>query len=194
MSGDKVAAVILAAGTSARLGQPKQLVRLGKETLLDRAVRTAREAGCGTVLIVLGADADRIEAGAEALGEAIVVRNHCWREGMASSIRAAVAILPPGTAGVVLTVCDQPAVTAEHLGALMRDPGRLTASRYAGRNGVPAYLPASFFGRLATLEGDAGARELLRNADSIELPGGELDVDTPADLDRARELFGSSAK
>ena len=65
----------------------------------------------------------------------------------------------------------------------------MVASEYAGRRGVPAYFPASAFKELMGLRGDVGARELLRGARAVELPGGELDVDTPEDLARARELF-----
>lgn len=87
-------------------------------------------------------------------------------------------------------VCDQPAVTPEHLRTLTAT-GHLTASAYAGRNGVPAYIPAAFFPQLAQLTGDSGARDLLRTAPTIPLPHGELDIDTPADLDQAERLIAS---
>jgi CTP:molybdopterin cytidylyltransferase MocA len=90
--------------------------------------------------------------------------------------------------GVVLMTCDQPAVTAEHLRALMAGD-EVTGSAYAGRRGVPAYFPASSFAELMELQGDAGARELLRAAATVELAGGELDVDTAADLDEAKRGF-----
>ena len=181
------AAVILAAGASTRLGEPKQLVRLGGETLLERAVRVAREAGCEPVVVVLGAEAERVLAACDLRG-ARVVRNEQWREGMASSVRVGVAAAD-GADGVVLMTCDQPAVTAEHLRALMVS-GAVTASAYSGRRGVPAYFPASCFAELMRLTGDAGARELLREASVIDLPGGELDVDTEADQSKAMKRFG----
>lgn len=181
------AAVILAAGASTRLGEPKQLVRLGGETLLERAVRVAREAGCEPVVVVLGAEAERVLAACD-LRDARVVRNEQWREGMASSVHAGVAAAD-GADGVVLMTCDQPAVTAEHLRALMVS-GAVTASAYSGRRGVPAYFPASSFPELMRLTGDAGARELLREASVIDLAGGELDVDTEADQSKAVKRFG----
>jgi molybdenum cofactor cytidylyltransferase len=85
--------------------------------------------------------------------------------------------------------CDQPSVSAEHLCLLMKNDV-VRASRYAGRNGVPAFFPREYFDRLMGLKGDAGAREVLAEAGYEELAGGELDVDTVADLTRARELFG----
>jgi molybdenum cofactor cytidylyltransferase len=186
-----VAAVVLAAGASTRLGELKQLVVLGEETLLERAVRVAREAGCSPVVVVLGAEFAQV-LGNSLLGEAVPVINDRWTEGMASSIRLGVRTLgfvAKAAAGVVLMTCDMPAVTAVHLRALMGS-GERTASCYAGRSGVPAYFPASGFDALMELQGDAGARALLRTARSVELAGGELDVDTAEDLARARELFG----
>jgi molybdenum cofactor cytidylyltransferase len=82
-----------------------------------------------------------------------------------------------------------PAVTAAHLRLLMASGG-LTASSYMERRGVPAYFPASAFKDLMELQGDAGARSLLQSAWCVELPGGEVDVDTIEDLEKARDLFG----
>jgi CTP:molybdopterin cytidylyltransferase MocA len=184
------AAVVLAAGASTRLGEPKQLVRLAGETLLERAVRTAREAGCSPVVVVLGADAEQIAAQCD-LSDAVVVVNDAWSEGMASSIRHGVRTLgsvAKDADGVVLMTCDQPAVTAAHLRAL-RSTGEATASAYAGRRGVPAYLPAAAFAQLMELHGDAGARELLVQARCVELADGELDIDTAEDLAAAERMF-----
>jgi molybdenum cofactor cytidylyltransferase len=85
--------------------------------------------------------------------------------------------------------CDQPAVTVRHL-RLVASTAEVKASQYAGRKGVPAYFPAKYFDKLMALHGDAGARELLVDARCEELVGGELDVDTVGDLERARKLFG----
>jgi CTP:molybdopterin cytidylyltransferase MocA len=183
----RTAAVVLAAGASTRLGEPKQLARLAGETLLERAVRTAREAGCSPVVVVLGAEAGLIVEQSD-LSDAVVAVNDEWSEGVASSIRVGVGVVRDAD-GVVLMTCDQPAVTAAHLRALMKT-GEATASHYAGRNGVPAYLPKTAFAQLMELRGDMGARELLREAAAVELAHGELDVDTAEDLARVRELFG----
>jgi molybdenum cofactor cytidylyltransferase len=184
------AAVVLAAGASTRLGEPKQLVTLAGETLLERAVRAARESGCSPVIVVLGAGYVEI-LGYSRLGDAVPVINAEWVEGMASSIRLGVRALgsvAKDVAGVVLMACDQPAVTASHLRALMTS-GEITASAYAGRRGVPAYFPKASFAALMELRGDVGARHLLRDAATIDLPGGELDIDTAIDLDDAERLF-----
>lgn len=177
----KTAAVVLAAGASARFGSPKQLARLGGETLLERAVRVAREAGCRPVVVVLGASAELVRSQCS-LGDAVVVVNDDWASGMGSSIGCGVCHLRDADGCVVMT-CDMPAVTSAHLRLLMT--GETAASMYAGRRGVPAYFPADRFAELMSLRGDAGARELLGDARTVELVGGEMDVDTPMDLARA---------
>ena len=110
---------------------------------------------------------------------------------MASSIRlGVVAAAEAAVDSVVVMACDQPAVSAAHLRELMEGGGEVVASEYAGRRGVPAYFPDRVFGELMELRGDLGARELLRSARSVELVGGELDVDTVGDLERVRERLG----
>ena len=172
------------------MGEAKQLVMLGGETLLERAVRVAREAGCLPVVVVVGAEYVQV-LGSNVLGDAVPVINEEWEEGMASSIRLGVRALEfaRDVEGVLLMTCDQPAVTAKHLFHLTLQ-AEVKASRYAGKNGVPAFFPKEYFDRLMELKGDAGARELLAEARYEELENGELDVDTVKDLERARELFG----
>jgi CTP:molybdopterin cytidylyltransferase MocA len=186
-----IPAVILAAGASTRLGEPKQLAMLAGETLLERAVRVAREAGCEPVVVVLGAAYVEILANSR-LGDAVPVINDEWMEGMASSIRLGVRTLgfiAKDAEGVLLMTCDQPAVTVKHLNRVMARQ-EVKASRYGERNGVPAYFPKKYFSNLMALTGDAGAKGLLSQARSEDLAHGDLDIDTPEDLARARELFG----
>ncbi len=154
-------------------------------------MRVAREAGCSPVVVVVGAEYVKV-LGNSVLGDVVTVINDKWEEGMASSIRLGVRALgfaAKDAEGVLLMTCDQPAVTAKHLRWLMARV-EVKASRYAGKNGVPAFFPKKYFGKLMELKGDAGARELLAEARYEELENGELDVDTAADLARARELFG----
>lgn len=188
----RVAAVVVAAGGSTRLGKPKQLVRLGKENLLERAVRVAQEAGCAPVVVVLGASSDVILAQCS-LANACIVLNEDWASGMGGSVGVGVRALQ-NVGGCVVMTCDMPAVTPEHL-RLMMGLGlehEVIASLYSGRRGVPAYFPSAMFAQLTVLRGDAGARKLLQDARYVKLEGGEIDVDTVADVETARGLFGSS--
>jgi len=192
-----VPAILLAAGASTRLGQPKQLLRLsafGGETLLDRAVALAQASGAAPIFVILGAHAQEIHLGCELL-DCILVHNEAWEEGMASSLRVGIAAVlenTPAASGVMVMVCDQPGLSAEHLRSLLdvhqEDSNRVTASRYAGRMGVPAIFPRGMFPALLELQGDQGARTLLQQSGTvvhtIAFPEGELDLDSPEDLQR----------
>src|SRR5262249_49925921 len=141
--------------------------------------------------VVLGAAYEQVMAGCS-LGNVVTVINDQWEEGMGSSVRLgihAVRNVAADAEGVVVMTCDQPAFTIDHLQRLMMRR-EAKASQYAGRNGVPAFFPRKYFDELTLLAGDAGARELLQSAPSVELPAGELDIDTADDLKRAQELFG----
>ena len=188
------AAVILAAGASTRLGESKQLLELGGKTLLERAVETALSAGCDPVVVVLGANAGRIAAGSD-LRRAWVVVNAGWAEGMGSSVRAGVELVQgfATVGGLVLMTCDMPGVLSAHLARLVGEGAATVASRYAGRAAVPAYFPRGSFAGLLQLEGDAGARTMLDGVKTVDLVGGEMDVDTPADAERARRMLGEAA-
>jgi molybdenum cofactor cytidylyltransferase len=180
-----VAAVVLAAGASRRLGRSKQSLEIGGETLLERAVRVAVEARLEPVIVVV-----RDTGVASVLGGCELVVNELADEGMASSIRVGVArALELGVVGVVVMACDQVALRAEHLRELCGEVDRVTGSGYAGKVGIPAYFPAEKFEELMELRGDVGAREMLRGAAAVVDEALDLDVDTEADLSRARGML-----
>lgn len=184
-----VAAVVLAAGASRRLGRPKQDIVIAGETLLQRAVRLAREASLSPVVVVTRADSGHSK-NLRSDDTVIVATNHKADDGLASSIRCGIAVASSrGVAGAVLLGCDQPALRAAHLRALVEDKSRVTGSAYAGLIGVPAYFPATSFPLLLQLRGDAGARKLLINAHAISAEDLSLDIDTEQDLAAARTLF-----
>jgi CTP:molybdopterin cytidylyltransferase MocA len=188
-----VAAIILAAGASRRLGQPKQLIIFQGEFLLVRAIRLARQAGASPVLVVLGANSADISSSMSFDSE-ILIFNDQWEQGIATSIRAglnAVSEKAIDAQGVLLMTCDQPRLTAEHLRILIEEfakhPGPVVvASTYAGIQGIPAVFPRSAFADLAKLRGDQGARKLLAHPAcpvlAFKFIGGEIDIDIPSDL------------
>jgi molybdenum cofactor cytidylyltransferase len=192
--GSRFAAVVLAAGASRRLGQPKQLVRVGGETLLRRTARLATEAGCCPVVVTLGFEAERMRT--ELAGMAVhAVVNPNWQAGMGSSlacgVRAAVTQRPE-VDGLLVLVCDQPRLTGYHLRQLLErqteDTAAITASGYAGRLGVPAVFAASLIPELEQMDGDRGAREVLarHHAQAVPWPEGAFDIDLPEDLSLVR--------
>ena len=191
-----IAGIVLAAGSSSRLGRPKQTVVFDGETLVARAVRTAQEAGLSPVIAVINPEGD-FGHSLQQLG-CLVVVNEGFVEGMASSIRRGVAVAKEMKAsGVVLMTCDQVAVSPEHLRALCEDLTSITGSGYAGKVGIPAYFPESSFDGLQQLSGDVGAREMLRTARVVMNERLVLDIDTEDDLERAKlttDAVASSAK
>jgi molybdenum cofactor cytidylyltransferase len=187
---DRVTGILLAAGSSQRFGADKQSTLIGGVPMLTRATRLLLEAGLVMPIVVLGpraADHRPLLAGLEMR----IVENAAAASGMASSLVAALDAAGNCDA-IVITVCDQPAVTAAHLRALVaawRSTGSsIVASSYSGTRGVPALFDARHFAELRQLHGDRGAGPLLaRHANSVHLiplPGGEVDIDIPADLTR----------
>lgn len=192
-----IGAVVLAAGSSLRLGQPKQLLAWRGEPLVRRAARGAVEAGLWPVVVVVGAHADEVRLALAGLPVATVT-NRDHGTGLASSLRRGLARLDecaPGLAGAVILGCDQPLVPPAHLSALAATlaVGRdAAASTYGGTRGLPASFAAALFPALRALEGDAGPCAVLgedpERFGALPLPHGEIDVDTPEDWARARLL------
>jgi molybdenum cofactor cytidylyltransferase len=192
-----VPAILLAAGESRRLGQPKQLVEVGREVLLERTMRVAREAGTQPLLVVLGAHFATICAHID-FQDAIPVFNDAWQQGISTSIHAGLRELEvraPDSSCALLMTCDQPRLTASHLRNLVaashaQPAPTIAASSYAGTRGTPAIFSRSLFPRLLALTGDQGARSLIAAETSgvVEIPfaGGEIDIDKPADLRHLR--------
>ena len=196
-----IGAVILAAGSSSRIGQPKQLLSLRGKTLLRASVDTANEAGCSPVVVVVGSDSEKIHL--ELADEnAIEVRNTNWQRGIGSSIRSGVQALighAPDVEGILLLVCDQPAVNAHFIKRLIavRDATKkdIVASSYADTVGVPALFDRSLFKELLSLGDEAGAKSIIlqkpeRVAQS-PFPDGAIDVDTWEDWKKAQRTQSS---
>ena len=188
-SGDGLFAVVLAAGPSRRFGSVKQLVRVAGRPLLHTAVTRASEVTGNALIVVLGSAAAELAPLLKHSPGSVIV-NQDWREGLASSIRAAIARLPPACTGVMLILADQASVSADDLkrlaGTWRKQPQYIAAALYAGTLGAPAIFPRTQFRALAQLRGDAGARGLLRrNPDRVvrvPMPSAAIDVDTPEDL------------
>lgn len=190
-------AVILAAGPSSRMGTPKQLLKLDGKPLVVRAAEAALASPAWPVVVVLGADAEKIRP---ALGRlpVLIAENPAWSEGMAASLRTGVTTLRQFSRaldGMLVALCDQPAFSADviaQLVAAQRTTGRsVVAAHYAGRNGAPALFLREHFPALAALTGEEGARALLNGDASrvaaVDLPALELDLDTPGDFAAARQ-------
>jgi molybdenum cofactor cytidylyltransferase len=207
-----VAAVILAAGGSSRLGQPKQLLKFRGETLVHRSVRAAAEAGCAPILVIVGDIGDTGDAikeslairdsriasssGQEGMMRPTVIENVDWRHGIGTSIRRGLERLPKDIEAAVLLTCDQPfldATIVRQLIVAQEETGKpIVASSYANTLGVPALFDRSFFEALLALPDVTGAKAFIlsRRSEVASIPfeRGEIDIDTPEDLERLTTL------
>jgi molybdenum cofactor cytidylyltransferase len=189
-----IAAILLAAGTSSRMGRTKQLLDWGGEPLVRHVARVALGAGIGAVVAVVGHEEAQVRAALAGL-PLHCVANPRYAEGQASSLQAGLAALPPATEAALVLLCDQPLITAAILDALIAafragDPPLAVIPRHNGQRGNPALLSAALFGELAALTGDTGARPVLqRHSERVRW----LDLSDPAvitDMDTMEEYVG----
>ncbi len=184
----------LAAGASTRMGTLKQLLEIEGKPLLVRAVEAALASSAWPVVVVLGAEAEKIRVRL-ARYPVILTENPAWSEGMASSIRAAVTTLQQFSRSLdaaLIALCDQPAFSRETIAQLIQAQqatGRsIVAARYSGRQGAPALFLREHFATLTALTGEEGARDLLNGPTShvaaVDLPELGFDLDTPGDVAR----------
>jgi molybdenum cofactor cytidylyltransferase len=186
-----VAAIVLAAGASSRLGRMKQLLLFGGKPLVRHVVDAAAAAACSPVVVVVGAEAGSVRE-ALAGSQALAVENPEWREGIASSLRRGINALPGQVDAAIVLLCDQPAVSPallQSLVATQRYTGQaIVACRWDHAIGPPALFLRERFPALLALSGDVGARSILRGAGDgatlVDFPDGHFDVDTPADWER----------
>jgi molybdenum cofactor cytidylyltransferase len=185
--------IILAAGSSSRLGKPKQNLVFQGSTLLQRSIKAALAADCQKVLVVLGANANIIEPTIK--NEPIqIVHNPDWQAGMSSSISSGLAALlktNPQIQSVILMLCDQPFADTAIINQLIQASANnkpLVACNYNGTIGVPALFDKSHFEELLALQGNEGAKKLLlkhaNEVHTIPFPLGMIDIDTIGDFER----------
>ena len=181
---ERVAGLVLAAGGSRRLGQPKQLLRYGDGTLIGHALETARACRFDQLICVLGGGAGAIRDAVDLVG-IDVIENRDYGTGCSSSVAAALGAVHPDTDVLVLLLGDQPGVTAATVAALLAGRGRapLAACRYDDGRGHPLAFADTTFPDLRALHGDKAVWKLLdrRASEVAEIPVGgriPLDVDT----------------
>lgn len=187
------AVIVLAAGGSRRLGQPKQLLQRDGETLLHRAARLASATHPQRLLIVLGAHRQEMRAAIADIDAEIVI-NTQWESGLGSSLRLAARHLAQHPGSTLILGCDQPALALDHLAFLLQmaatTASGCAATAHQHRPGIPAVVSPALLARTTTLEGDHGLGAALRAlpTDSIALldaPELARDIDDAGDLEAA---------
>jgi molybdenum cofactor cytidylyltransferase len=187
-----IGAVILAAGGSSRLGQPKQLLMFRGESLVRRAVRAGVEAHCTPVVVVVGEGGNTIRDELRDTS-AVIVENPEWERGLGTSIHRGIEHLiesARAVGAVVLLAGDQPFVDASTIAALVAEQGKapIVASSYADTLGVPALFDRSCFEDLLALPDDSGAKSLIaarpNEVAAVSFEKGAIDIDTPSDFQR----------
>jgi molybdenum cofactor cytidylyltransferase len=193
-----VAAIVLAAGASTRMGRPKQLLPVGGQAMVRRVTEAVCQAGLDQVVVVVGAYAEAVTQALLGLEVDIVV-NEAWAEGMSRSLRVGLRALRPEIGAALIILADQPALTPDLLKKLVDHYGTtgapIVAPFYRGQRGNPVLFGRQFFPELMALEGDQGGRALVaRYAEQVASLHVDdlatlLDVDTDQDHERANDLL-----
>jgi molybdenum cofactor cytidylyltransferase len=180
-----IAAVVLAAGLSRRMGQAKMLLPVGGRAIVRHAVEAARAGGADSVWVVTGPDVEPIETALAGLDVQIVV-NPAPEEGQAGSVRAGIAALPASVDTVLIALGDQPALDPSIIPALLAarwtSAKPIVAPRYRDGQGNPVVFKREVFPELLRLTGDQGARPMIQK-DPARVEWVDLDLPMPPDVD-----------
>ena len=192
MGGESIPIIILAAGSSSRLGESKQLLNVNGKPLLRKIVEEGIESRVGPLIVVLGFEPERHEAILADLPVHVVINTN-WQNGMGSSIKTGLRFIEkrfPHAKGTLVSVCDQPHLTSLQFIALSGKFASincsLVASRYSNTFGVPALFNRTLFPEIHLLKDNEGAKKIIlshsNEASYIDFPEGVIDLDTPADV------------
>jgi molybdenum cofactor cytidylyltransferase len=200
--GRHVAAVVLAAGRSTRMGGPNKLVAdLGGRPMVRIVVEEVLASRARPVIVVTGHQRERVEAALAGL-PVTLVHNPGFADGLSTSLKAGIAALPPDVDGAIVCLGDMPQIDAKLIDRLIGafDPERgalVVVPTIAGKRGNPVVWSHRFFPDLAAIDGDVGARQLIAGYQEavVEVPTGNaalVDVDTPDALDALKaEMEGA---
>lgn len=178
-----IAGLVLAAGSSARLGQPKQLLPIGATTLLDCTLQMVRDCGLAQIVVALGGSSDEVRHAVDLTG-CDVVENREFTTGCSSTIVTALAALEPAVHGLVLFLGDQPLVDPRTVATLVSSAAAadIGVCRYDDGVGHPLWFNRSMFAELRALHGDKAVWKLLAS-DRFATREVRIERPTPRDVD-----------
>jgi molybdenum cofactor cytidylyltransferase len=193
MTGSNIGLIILAAGASTRLGQPKQLLLFQGKTLLIHTIEQALSSRCCPIIVVLGSQAEHIKLNINSY-PIFIVKNPNWEQGMSASIQTGIKQLQhiqPDSKGVVITLCDQPFISSQIIDKLVETYQQtqysIVVSEYNNILGVPALFSNTLFRELMNLDTKTGAKSLIHKYSNersiVPFPLGIFDIDTPQDYE-----------
>jgi molybdenum cofactor cytidylyltransferase len=199
MSTPSVAAIVLAAGRSIRMGTNKMLAEIGGEPLILLTLRSLLRSRARPLILVTGHESEKLLAAVAGL-EIGVVSNPRYREGLATSLAAGLAAVPAEAPAALICLGDMPLIGHKLVDALIarseeRPEAAAVVPAHGGEWGNPVLIARKLFPEVAALKGDAGARRLLRGRDDVALldaPDASvlLDADTPEALAELRARLG----
>jgi molybdenum cofactor cytidylyltransferase len=181
--------VLLAAGSSSRMGRSKQLLNIHGKSLLSISLEAATNSNAIETVVVLGANEEAHRKVVSNFQETSVIANPAWENGMGNSLKTGLNFLlskAPSIEGVIIMVCDQPLITEHQINKIIEEHIKsskpIIASNYAGTAGVPVLFAKSYFEKLLDLKDDQGAKILIRKNSSdvtlVDFPDGAIDLDT----------------
>jgi molybdenum cofactor cytidylyltransferase len=191
-----VAGLVLAAGGSKRIGQPKQMLDWNGQPFVRVVAQTALSSGLHPVYVVVGAHAEKVEAALDGL-DIEIVKNMQWAEGQSTSVRAGIQHLSPETQAVVMMLVDQPHIPPPLIEALVEAHASMVspivATMVEHRRGNPVLFDRITFDDLVAIEGDVGGRKIFSRYKIHYVPWLDarigLDVDTMEDYQRLLDAW-----
>ncbi len=187
--GASLGAILLAGGDSSRLGRSKQLLEIDGQVLVRRQARLLLGLEFASTVVVTGSSREGVVSALADLS-VTTVHNDRWSDGMGGSLACGIRSMPERVRGAVLLLCDQWRVNSADLCRLLEvwsdEPGRAVISEWDGQSGPPAVFPRALFEPLRRLQGDRGARRVVKRysggVQRVPVANAAFDIDRPAEI------------
>ena len=189
-----ISAIVLAAGKSERMGQPKAMLPFHGRTFLENILHAISRSSIAHTAVVVGHHRKEIE---QTVRGPLLVFNPNYEQGMVTSLQTGIRALPPESIGAFLFLVDHPVVEMETIEAMIPSiaPGRIVQPTFEGRRGHPVFLGMEILKEILELHSSQGADTVVRRDAGriieipVKMPGILVDVDTPEDYEKLLSAF-----